>query len=359
MSGDRMDFVYTISKEAFEMVKNGTAVLQSGGVRALDGSLIELAVPGSLQKVENGASQLTIPGGNIISGITMVSSIVGNIQAAFIQKGVNEANAKLDTLLDGQNKILCNLYDIKGIQKLNLALNLVTVGVSLEYFPKIEKQLNEISNTLNELKEHIEKQEIHRYIREYNKYCSYAHNFIERLSDRESVDPDKLSDIEAYMKSIILQFNNHDIDRTIGCNIIFGLVPLYIEAVKLYSSQYYWNHHKDPSVYERCLEVLESLNKTEFYSALKEYIMIDCEDLIMEDKYKSLSGVTSSVRNGINNFEFERHLWRALPQKIYNNIDNVVTSIIQTETAEIECDQNRVFIPIYSNIEKIHLPEER
>lgn len=343
-NGERVEFIYTISKNAFNLIRNGDASLQSGGVRALDGSFIELATPGA-QDVINDVPHFLIPG-TFFTGITMISSIVGNIQNVCIQQGVNEANRKLDALLVGQNNILNNLYNIQELQLTNLALGLINVGVSLEYLPKIEQQINEINNTLNELKVHIERQEIHQCIREYNKYSSSMLNCLDKMTDGEAIDPDKLSEVEAYLKSIILQFNNHDIDGTIACKIIFGLIPSYVQVVKMYSSNYYWKHKRNPNVYTKCIEVLKAMNQDAFCESLKKYLLINCPNLTMEEKYKSLSGITTSIENSIGNLEFEKIIWKMFPQKVYNKLDEVATNIIRSEDAMIKCDENRVYIPI-------------
>lgn len=342
-NGERVEFIYTISKNAFNLIRNGDASLQSGGVRALDGSFIELATPGA-QKVINDVPHFLTPGA-VFTGITMISSIVGNIQNVHIQQGVNEANRKLDTLLVGQNNILNNLYNIQELQLTNLALGLINVGASLEYLPRIENQINEVNNTLNKLKAHIERQEIHQCIRDYNKYSSSMLNCIDKLTVGEDIDPDKLSEVEAYLKSVILQFNNRDMDGTIACNIIFGLIPSYVQAVKLYSSDYYWKYKRIPNVYTKCIAVLESMEQNEFCESLKKYLVINCPST-MEDKYKSLSGITTSIENSIGNLKFEKEIWSMLPRKVYNNLDEIVTNIARSEDAVIRYDDNRVYIPI-------------
>ena len=60
-NGERIEFIYTISKNAFNLIRNGDASLKSGGVRALDGSFIELATPG-VQDVINDVPHFLIPG---------------------------------------------------------------------------------------------------------------------------------------------------------------------------------------------------------------------------------------------------------------------------------------------------------
>ena len=176
-------------------------------------------------------------------------------------------------------------------------------------------------------------------------------NCIDRLTVGEDIDPDKLSDVEAYLKSVILQFNNHDIDENIACKIIFGLIPSYVQVVKMYSSNYFCKHKRDPNVYIKCIEVLKTMNQDAFCESLKKYLLIHCPNLTMEEKYKSLSGITTSIENSIVNLEFEKIIWKMFPQKVYNNLDEVATNIIRSEDAMIKCDENRVYIPI--NIDNI------
>lgn len=304
-NGERVEFIYTISKNAFNLIRNGDASLQSGGVRALDGSFIELATPGA-QDVINDVPHFLIPG-TFFTGITMISSIVGNIQNVCIQQGVNEANRKLDALLVGQNNILNNLYNIQELQLTNLALGLINVGVSLEYLPKIEQQINEINNTLNELKVHIERQEIHQCIREYNKYSSSMLNCLDKMTDGEAIDPDKLSEVEAYLKSIILQFNNHDIDGTIACKIIFGLIPSYVQVVKMYSSNYYWKHKRNPNVYTKCIEVLKAMNQDAFCESLKKYSPFLDVSFTQSTSKDKISDILISVSKAILNMSESRN----------------------------------------------------
>ena len=171
----RVKLIYTISNEAFDLIRKGKAVLESGGVRDMSGRLLELAVPGK-QTAAMGSVKLSIAG-KVFSGINMVSSVACNVQCAFIQKGVNEANIKLDKLLTGQNQIISGLQLITGLEIANLAVGLVNVGISLVYLPKIKAQLTEVQdsidelrNQIDELKNHIEKQELYKYRQEYIKY---------------------------------------------------------------------------------------------------------------------------------------------------------------------------------------------
>ena len=88
------------------------------------------------------------------------------------------------------------------------------------------------------------------------------------------------------------------------------------------------------------------MNQDAFCESLKKYLLINCPNLTMEEKYKSLSGNTTSIENSIGNLEFEKIIWKMFPQKVYNKLDEVATNIIRSEDAMIKCDENRVYIPI-------------
>lgn len=281
----------------------------------------------------------------------MVSSIIGNVQNVYIQKGVNEANKKLNEVIRTQAHMVGQLNVITGLQIVNLAASLINVGVSLKYLPKIEQQVTEMNVLVKELSNHIEKQEKYEYIEKYNKYSFYMIDLLENLEyDASNININSFSDIEAFLIDIITKFNNHDIDGTIGCNVIFGLVPAYVQAVKMYSANWYYNKSehdgKLPNVYKRCLKILESLDSDTFRETMKRHLLINYSEIHIEDMYKGFHSINTSIENSINNFLFEPEIWKALPQKDYENLDQIIMDKIKSDDSVIECNDNMVYIPI-------------
>lgn len=350
MSGERVKLVYTITKEAFSLIQQGKAELQSGGVRNPDGSLLELAVPGK-QTIENGVSKIALPGG-VFSGINMVSSLANNVQSAYIQKGVNQANRKLDELLKMQTAVMKELHMIAGLQIANLALGFVNLAVSIKNFSDIKKKLNEVKGILDSLSEHMQKKEIYDCVEEYEKKSSFMINCIENMtyiarsgSSDMITYSNTLSEVEAFLKKIIRQFNNRDIDSELGCAIIMGLVPCYVQAVKIYSAEYYYAEGKTPDLYKKCMDVLDSINSETFRETMKRYLLISRPELSMNDTYKSFTGIMTSIKSSINNFQFESQIWEVLPQKDYQNLDHLIQDHIMNNK-DIEFDEERAFITV-------------
>lgn len=346
----KVEIMYTISKKAYGLIKKGKAVVQSGGVRALDGTLVELAVPAT-QIMSDGVSSISAPG-IACQIVNLVSSIGNNVQSAFIQKGVNQANKKLDKLLDVYNGIFNELHALAAFEVANLALNLINIGVSVKNFSDIKDQINCVKHNLDSLTLHVKKMELYDYISDCNKYLSYIENCHEELIHTKYKEhlpvsvSNSISEIESYLKKIICLFNNRDIDGTIGCNIILSLVPYYVQIVKEYSVVYYYTYEKLPNVYYKCNEILESLNSEFFKKALKAYLMIDCAEISAIDMYRSFSGITFSINANSYNFQYFEKLLKVLPQKDYENLDKIIMDKILDENSIIKYDEERVFIPI-------------
>ena len=338
----KVKLIYTISKEAYSMVKKGGAVLQSGGVRNVDGSLMELAVPG----VQN-AQGFSIPG-NVFPGINMVSSLANNVQSAFIQKGVNEANRKLKEVLSNQALMINKLNVISGLQVANLAVGFVTLAVSVKNFADIKKQLDDVKVVLIELTEHIQKKEIFDYIEDYDKYAGYMTSSIEHMQHTTSLDYNiakSLADVEAFLAKIIRMFNEREIDGNLGCEIIFGLTPCYVQAVKMYSSICYYTCGEVPDIYNKCVKVLEMLNSETFRNMMKQYLMINSQGLTMQELYNGFSGIMGTIKYTTNNYQFEPQVWAALPQKEYLKLDQILQNQIM-EDKSVAFDEERAYITV-------------
>lgn len=362
MNGKRVEYIFTISQEAFEIIRSKGGYLQSGGVRDAKGKFIELAIP-AIQTVGGGQINFSVPGG-VFSGVNMISSLIGNVQNVYIQKGINEANLKLDNLLAGQKNIMSGLQVVTGLEIANLALGLINVGISL----KIKSQVTAVQHTLDDLKDRIEEQEFDKYEREYMEYSSKMTSFIDilgfsnfQINDATAfvVLSERLNEAEAYLRTIIKKFNERKIDGSLGCRIIFGLMPLYVQAVKIYSSKYYYTRFQIPDEYNKCLEVIEMINSASFRNAMEKYLIINRTDLILENKYSGLSQIANFTQECADYFQFGKKTWEILPQKTYENLDEIVTNKIKSNDPNIICDGGKVLIPIeVQNDDHVYLTRE-
>ncbi len=182
MSGS-VPMLFMVPKEAMELVNAGEAFISSGGVRLLDGTIKALAVPVKESAVniavknlsKQAAKTLLSKAGEIavdpiMGGINVVSSLVGNVQCAFIQKGVKQANkkldnltdmvgdmsetlsqmdGKLDTMLSNSQAMMKTLNSVQMLSGACLAVGVLNCAVTVGGFYMTNKKLNNISTRID------------------------------------------------------------------------------------------------------------------------------------------------------------------------------------------------------------------
>lgn len=341
MAGE-VKLVYTISKEAAKLVKQGKAVLESGGVRDHAGKLIELAKPA--------VNSVT---GNLSSPITMVSSVANNVQSAFIQKGVNVANKKLDLSLEKLDQIQ---MAVNGLAKsnvlgwVNCAVGIVNCGITVAGFYMTIEKLNEVSAQLEGLKKIVEKDIINQHLEFFDRYRLYIISDEGRMKQEGlsvvqggSVE-EHLAQIAAYLKRVIREFENREIDGELGCTIIFNLAIAFAKEVNEYSALYYYETGKMPSSYEAWVAVLESIDSPSFKEHLKRYLFFECPHVGIEEKYTAYSALMYAVETQLGELEYTKMLIPQIEKKDYMNMEEFLSRRLK-EDLVYEVD-GRVCIPI-------------
>ena len=327
MAGD-VKLVYTISKEAAKLVKSGIAEISSGGVRdTATKQLIELAKPA----VSGLADKVTSP-------ITMVSSLANNAQSAFIQKSVNQANAKLDISLEKMDQIqnaVNALAKSNALNWVNCAVGMVNCGITVAGFYMTLHKLDEVSGQIQKLSNEVEKNTINEHLDKFDRYSNFIQSDIGRM--KEGTLPvvqignveSHLDEIAAYLKNIIKQFENREIDGELGCTIIFNLGIAFAKEINEYSAHYYYETGHMPACYNKWIAVLESINSPSFKEHLKRYLFFECPKVKMEDKYSTFSTVMFAIETQLGELEFTKNLIPQIEKKEYMNLDGFLGQKIQ------------------------------
>lgn len=280
---------YRISKEAMKLVKAGKAVISSGGVRELNGRFIELAKP-----IANSIRQGGVISANpLFSGINLASSLGTNVQCGFIQKGVNTANLKLDTVMTKLDTLaagLGNLSTIGALSWVNAGFGVANLCVSAVGFAMLSNKLDGIKNTIDQFydryKEDIENQKISQYRNLGTQLNSHLNilrqiqhddtqQFSDYLSRESNIDRD-LNDTLSFLNDIINDFYTNKMNGRIVCEIITTLFPLYCQVLNLSCCLYYYTHNskQHPNYGSWCC-IFDRFDSDEFAKALKRYFAFD------------------------------------------------------------------------------------
>lgn len=341
MAGD-VKLVYTISKSAAKLVKEGKAVLESGGVRDHAGKLVELAKP-AVDSVTD----------NLSSPITMVSSLANNVQSGFIQKGVNQANKKLDLSLDKLDQIQ---RTVEGLAKTNVlgwvncAVGLANCGITVAGVYMTLKKLKDVLEQIQGLSNVIEKNIVNEHLEFFDRYRLYINSDVGRMQQNNlsvvqngNVE-DHLAQIAAYLKRVIREFENREIDGELGCTIIFNLAIAFAKEINQYSAFYYYETGKMPSNYEAWVDVLKSIDSPSFQEHLKRYLFFECQKIGIEEKYTTYSTVMFAIESQLGELEYTKRLIPQIEKKDYMNLDGFLSEKIQSNLF-YEVD-DRICIPI-------------
>ena len=314
---------FTVSQKAINLVQSGKAVISSGGVRLLDGSLAELAKPA-----------VEIASKSVASPITMVSSLANNVQSGFIQHGVNKANKKLDVTLETLDRIE---QAVGALSKSNIlswascAFSMANCGISIAGFYMTLKKMDQISAQISALSDKIDRAIISEMMERYDRYrlnlnsdLGLLQTFRPEVSKTPSFE-EHLNEIAAFLKRTIAEFEAHEIDGILGCNLIFGLAVPFAQDIGEYSTQFYYENRRYPANYLQWVGILERINSDTFKSYLKSFMLYDHPELGMEERYAAFSGAICSNQLQLGNLAFSQELVKQLPQKEYIALDDLIS----------------------------------
>ena len=281
---------FKLSKDVVKMVKAGEAILSSGGVRLPTGELLELAKPvisSNLPKITGGFGL-----GPVGGAVNLASSLGSNVQCAFIQKGVNMANVKLDTVI-GQLGTLSNalrgLQQIQVLSWVNAAFGLANCGISIAGFQMTLKKLDGVNGQIKEFydsyKQDRQNDKVEKYHRIYMDLKGHL-AFLQELhkedtfdrqvfSLKESFIEEDLNEAHAFLGTILEDFRFKRIDGKIGCQIIFTLSALYSQVMNEFCCWYYYAHSVQHALFSNWFEIIGEIDSSEFRAAVKEHLSFD------------------------------------------------------------------------------------
>lgn len=272
-----------------KLVKAGKAVISSGGVREkLTGKMIEMAKPTAISKLGGTLSGLN----PLMSGLNLASSIGSNVQCAFIQAGVDQANAKLDDVLvqlGNISKALGGLQTVQVLSWVNTAFSLANCGISVAGFYMTLTKLNGIKEQLQEFYDRYKMDRQHDKIQQFNRIMDDLKSDLGMMQNRavndtfteadfRHADPSVtrlINEAKAYIEAIIDDFEHGNIDGQIACQIIFTLAAVLSQTINEFCSQYYFIHHMKHHMYDEWVSFLDKIDNEVFRQTLKNHLQLD------------------------------------------------------------------------------------
>ena len=379
---------YKISKNAMKLVKAGKAVVSSGGVRMLDGTLVELAKP---------AAQAL--GSSPLSPLTFVSSIGNNVQSVFIQKGVNKANRGIKALkkqgveiikdLDlihadtleikqgmssmmdelqnvNQSVILLNekadinllqmnqlnnmVQGLQAVTWLNCAFGILNIGISIAGFTKVLNTLSGISEQISALDQKIGWNLMNDYRQQFDSYYNQIRTDIQSLQNPELRPsrmhqiPEHLNNMQPFVDRVKIDFQAGNIDNELACNIIFGLTNPFAQEVQFYSVRYLYEKGELPAAYDSWIKVIADIGENDFQSRLETALTLEHMDLTLKQQKDILDASVMSSRLQLDNMMFSNLLTDKIPEMDYLDFDQYLIGRSFSEENFVETEDGALLM---------------
>ncbi len=331
--------MWTISKAAMKLVKAGEAVISSGGVRMLDGTMYEMAKPIVSSKLKFSLGKLSF--GPVSSGLNLASSLASNVQCAIIQQGVNAANIKLNDVIQRLGRLETAMQSLQSIQVLswaNTALSLANSGISIAGFYMTLTKLNRIEEQLKAFFDRYQQDRNSDAVEQFRTILLNLRNDINYLQQKtinETFDDDSfihrepfieehLNKAAAFIKRILAELKEERIDGQIGCHIIFVLSAVYAQTVNEYCCQYYYMHHISHELFKTWMEILDEIEAPAFIEFLKQYFTFSPEfaEISPIRKNDAIKIALESVSEHQNRLVFCAEAIKLLPEGQYIKIDD-------------------------------------
>ena len=371
---------YSISSKAMALVKAGKAVLSSGGVRSLNGELLELAKPVSA------VAQKTALG-KVGALVNISSSLSTNAQCAFLQHSVNVANLKLNTVIEQLKPITKAVHGLQHIQLLswiNAAFSLANCGISIAGFYMTLKELEGVHGELHQFYDRYKQDRQSDKIETFRTillnlkadlaYMQKLHNpgNFDRYEFRNRIPfiVEHLNQASSFQKTMMTDFSLNRIDGKIGCTIIFDLMAAYSQLMNEFCCWYFYASNDHHALFQDWYSVLEEANSPMFKSSLNNYITfspayalispeekISAGSLLMEGISQQIAKL-NACRTMVETLSIEEFtaadqilstrvsdaLMFLLPEQDRADFNRKMTQAIQT--TEVREDLNQFFIPV-------------
>ena len=331
----------SISKAAMKLVKAGQAVLSSGGVRLLDGTMYEMAKP--VLSSGLGTKLGNLISGSLGSGLNLASSLASNVQCAIIQQGVNVANIKLDDVIQRLGRLETAMQGLQSIQVLswaNTALSLANSGISIAGFYMTLTKLNSIEEQLKAFIDRYQQDRNGDAVEQFRTILLDLRNDINYLQNktsnksfgedsfthREPFIEEHLNKAASFIKRILMEFTEERIDGRIGCQIIFVLSSIYAQTVNEYYCQYFYQHHISHSLFREWVSILDEINAPSFKEYLKQFFTFSPKyaDVSPVRKNDAVKVALESINEHRNRLIVCDEVIKFMPEQEYCKIDSLL-----------------------------------
>ena len=326
---------FTLSKAAMRLVQSGQAALSSGGVRLLDGTLFELAKPALTSST---GKLLASP---VAGAINIASSLSTNIQCAVIQSGINQANLKLNNVIQQLGHISTAMNSLNAIHALswvNSIFGLANLGISIVGFHQTLKKLDLLNRQVNQFHSRYRSDRDSDLIDEYEIIVGNLNNDLQFLKEYQtgSVYNDEnfknnvlamnthINEAIKFLRKVCRRLSQRTVDGRLGTEIIFTLSQIIAQAINEFCCTYYYVFHSFHRLYSDCMDTLGEINSPTFEKEIQRYFAFEpCYAAITPmAKKNAVLLAMQGIEQQQNRLQTCHNLVLTIPYEDYKHLDD-------------------------------------
>lgn len=353
---------YRVPEECADGVKKGLYKVVGSVVRDSDtGQIVKHLEKSSLDKILDVASKFA---GNVSSsGISAVSSIIGNVQSAVINKKLKKMDLKLDDVLSSIENLASKSNAILSLSKFNAGMGIANACISVVGFKLVCDKIDEVNEKIDKLQlsvdnikkdtQYIKEGYQNQFRAEYDRliskilwYKDEGNLTVDDLNDKELVDKlrDVIIDSMAFINNILID------EYSKGTFTLQDLLNFCWNFFSLY--QFFYNiciyHGKKVDALD-IHKIFSKLLSTSEECSVKRTIIRQIEDDFRKNKAlltnDELNKVILNYEIGIyemrNPIDTQEQLYKQSNDKdsyfkLYNELENKGKYVLQINDEDIE-----------------------
>lgn len=293
-----VQLMFQLPKDILKLVRMGEAFISSGGVRDKSGKIIALAKPVMSKAANTAVKTIGQGAAKLVSGgaLGTVSSLAANVQCAVIQKGVNQANVKLDILVEKFNqyeKAFNSIPNIQALSAVNLAVGLVNCAVTVAGFYMMNKKLDNFETLIKSVIAKIDYNKQSELLQEFDVLNAKSVFYLKELEEnnceikdlKSVIGGDYIPKTYGLLNRIIREFESGELEGEFAFALIGKLSVIFARVLSEYSSRYMLENEEYPAGFEAYINLLQDIAGNEkFNAAVHEYVFSNTAELFPLDR---------------------------------------------------------------------------
>ena len=188
---------------------------------------------------------------------------------------IREAGTQVSRLVSTSESFEQLAYLSTGLAVADLAIDAAGFAIVISKIDALDEKISKMAATVDK----IFKMKVNDIKVEYHKLNMRFNSFVISINGNTSISLSELDrwliDTEAFIRKLILDFQDGNFDRGIILEMIFNLLPAYTGILNTYVREYYFQHKKHFGVLNPYTDIYNALVGDGFINCVNNYLFVE------------------------------------------------------------------------------------